>query len=111
MFTDASSLESTVETISRPKRPQDKVFLTEASKAFSKVYKENTKKKIVESKVEGTDFKKKDGDIVIAAITSAQILNPNVLIGAGLLAENAFDKGLKVKPWVKLPSARLSSCN
>ena len=52
--------------------------------------------------VEGTDFKIKDGDIVIAAITSCtNTSNPSVLIGAGLLAKKAHEKGLKVKPWVK----------
>jgi len=52
--------------------------------------------------VSGADFKLKDGDIVIAAITSCtNTSNPNVLIGAGLLAKKAIAKGLKVKPWVK----------
>ncbi len=104
-FTDRMSLDlkTVVPSISGPKRPQDKVLLSEASSAFSKVYKENTKrKKIVESKVEGADFKLKDGDIVIAAITSCtNTSNPSVLIGAGLLAKKAYEKGLKVKPWVK----------
>ena len=78
-------------------------MLTEASTAFAKVYKENTKReKPVETKVEGTDFSIKDGDIVIAAITSCtNTSNPSVLIGAGLLAKKAIEKGLKVKPWVK----------
>ena len=49
-----------------------------------------------------TNFKLKDGDIVIAAITSCtNTSNPSVLIGAGLLAKKAHEKGLKVKPWVK----------
>jgi len=78
-------------------------LLTEASTAFAKVQKENTKReKPVETKVEGTDFSIKDGDIVIAAITSCtNTSNPSVLIGAGLLAKKAIEKGLKVKPWVK----------
>ena len=100
-FTDTLSLNvSTVATsISGPKRPQDKVLLTEASKAFSKVYKENTKRsKAVETKVTGVDFNLKDGDIVIAAITSCtNTSNPSVLIGAGLLAKS-HEKGLEVKP-------------
>ena len=104
-FTDTLSLDvSTVVTsISGPKRPQDKVLLTVASNSFAKVYKEHTKRStIVETNVAGTDFKLKDGDIVIAAITSCtNTSNPSVLIGAGLLAKNAYDKGLKVKPWVK----------
>jgi len=104
-FTDKLSLDlnTVVPSISGPKRPQDKVLLTEASPAFAKVYKENTKRdKIIEAKVEGVDFKLKDGDIVIAAITSCtNTSNPSVLIGAGLLAKKAHEKGLRVKPWVK----------
>ncbi len=104
-FTDKVSLDvSTVVTsISGPKRPQDKVLLTEAASSFAKVYKENAKRsKVVESDVAGADFKLKDGDIVIAAITSCtNTSNPSVLIGAGLLAKKAYEKGLKVKPWVK----------
>ena len=104
-FTDTVSLDvSTVVTsISGPKRPQDKVLLTEAASSFAKVYKENAKRsKVVESDVAGADFKLKDGDIVIAAITSCtNTSNPSVLIGAGLLAKKACEKGLKVKPWVK----------
>tara|TARA_B100000965_G_scaffold233778_1_gene195815 strand:- start:82 stop:1926 length:1845 start_codon:yes stop_codon:yes gene_type:complete len=104
-FTEKLSLDlnTVVPSISGPKRPQDKVLLTEASTAFAKIYKENTKRdKIVETKVEGEDFKLKDGDIVIAAITSCtNTSNPSVLIGAGLLAKKAYEKGLTVKPWVK----------
>ncbi len=104
-FTDTVSLDvSTVVTsISGPKRPQDKVLLTEAASSFAKVYKENAKRsKVVETDVAGADFKLKDGDIVIAAITSCtNTSNPSVLIGAGLLAKKAYEKGLKVKPWVK----------
>ena len=104
-FTDKLSLDlnTVAPSISGPKRPQDKVLLTEASPAFAKVYKENTKRdKAIETKVEGADFKLKDGDIVIAAITSCtNTSNPSVLIGAGLLAKKAHEKGLRVKPWVK----------
>ena len=104
-FTDTLSLDlnSVVPSISGPKRPQDKVLLTEASKAFSKVFKENTKRDIpAKSKVDKTDFKIQDGDIVIAAITSCtNTSNPSVLIGAGLLAKKAVERGLQVKPWVK----------
>ena len=105
VFTDTLSLDvgSVVTSISGPKRPQDKVLLTEASIAFAKVYKENAKReKAIEAKVEGTDFNVKDGDIVIAAITSCtNTSNPSVMIGAGLLAKKAQEKGLKIKPWVK----------
>ena len=105
IFTDTLSLDmsTVVPTISGPKRPQDKVLLTDASKNFIKVYEDVFKKREPTiAKVEDADFQIKDGDILIAAITSCtNTSNPNVLIGAGLLAKNAIEKGLKVKPWVK----------
>ena len=105
IFSDTLNLDlsKVVPSISGPKRPQDKVLLTEAAKSFSKAFKENTNRKDQkEESVSGTDFKLKDGDIVIAAITSCtNTSNPNVLIGAGLLAKKAIEKGLKVQPWVK----------
>ena len=105
IFTDTLTLDvsSVVTSISGPKRPQDKVLLTEASNKFKQTYKDNTKRnKTTEAKVKGKDFKISDGDIVIAAITSCtNTSNPSVLIGAGLLAKKAFEKGLRVKPWVK----------
>ena len=104
-FTDTLSLDMStiVPTISGPKRPQDKVLLTEASQSFKKSFKEITKReKFSESVVSNADFKIKDGSILIAAITSCtNTSNPNVLIGAGLLAKKAVDLGLNVKPWVK----------
>ena len=105
VFTDTLSLDmsSVVPTISGPKRPQDKVLLTEASKNFIKVFEDVCKKtEPTVAKVVDSDFEIKDGDILIAAITSCtNTSNPNVLIGAGLLAKNAIEKGLAVKPWVK----------
>jgi len=104
-FTDTISLDmsSVVPTISGPKRPQDKVLLTEASTSFKKVLDEdNIKKENSTSKVSGTDYEIKDGSILIAAITSCtNTSNPNVLIGAGLLAKKAVQLELEVKPWVK----------
>ena len=104
-FTDTISLDlnSVVPSISGPKRPQDKVLLTDAAKSFDKAFKENTNRKVpLEAKVDKKDFKIKDGDIVIGAITSCtNTSNPSVMIGAGLLAKKAVEKGLKVKPWVK----------
>ena len=105
VFSDTLNLDlsKVVPSISGPKRPQDKVLLTEAAQSFSKAFEENTNRKNKkEELVSGSDFKLKDGDIVIAAITSCtNTSNPNVLIGAGLLAKKAIEKGLKVKPWVK----------
>ena len=104
-FTDKISLDmsTVVPTISGPKRPQDKVLLTDASSNFKKVFKEATDKKDYKiSKVKNTDYEIKDGSILIAAITSCtNTSNPNVLIGAGLLAKKAVELGLNVKPWVK----------
>ena len=104
-FTDTVSLDMSkvVPTISGPKRTQDKVLLTEASSNFKKVYEEITKKKELSSaKVSGEDYNLEDGNIVIAAITSCtNTSNPSVLIGAGLLAKKAIEKGLTTKPWVK----------
>ncbi|MDC0436045.1 aconitate hydratase AcnA [Candidatus Pelagibacter sp.] len=104
-FTDTLSLDMStiVPTISGPKRPQDKVLLTEASTEFKKVLKDETERKEKNiSKVSGTDYDIKDGSILIAAITSCtNTSNPNVLIGAGLLAKKAVELGLQTKPWVK----------
>jgi aconitate hydratase len=96
-------MSSVVPSIAGPKRPQDKVLLTESSKEFFKSFKENTKRQsFKEQSVSGESFKLKDGDIVIAAITSCtNTSNPSVLIGAGLVAKRAIEKGLTVKPWVK----------
>ncbi|MDB3995828.1 aconitate hydratase AcnA, partial [Candidatus Pelagibacter sp.] len=104
-FTDTISLDmsTVVPTISGPKRPQDKVLLTDAPTSFKKVLEEATNKKDHSiSKVSNTDYEIKDGSILIAAITSCtNTSNPNVLIGAGLLAKKAVEHGLEVKPWVK----------
>ncbi|MDA8608852.1 aconitate hydratase AcnA [Candidatus Pelagibacter bacterium] len=104
-FTDTISLDmsTVVPTISGPKRPQDKVLLTDAPTSFKKVLEEATNKKDHSvSTVANADYEIKDGSILIAAITSCtNTSNPNVLIGAGLLAKKAVELGLEVKPWVK----------
>ena len=104
-FTDTLSLDMStiVPTISGPKRPQDKVLLSEASKSFKQSFSLITNKEDFSiSKVPNEDFSIKDGSILIAAITSCtNTSNPNVLIGAGLLAKKAVELGLNVKPWVK----------
>ena len=104
-FTDTMSLDMStiVPTISGPKRPQDKVLLTDAKNSFFKVFQEATSKSQFESsEVKGEEYKIRDGSVLIAAITSCtNTSNPNVLIGAGLLAKKAVEFGLDVKPWVK----------
>ena len=72
-FTDTISLDmsSIVPTISGPKRPQDKVLLSEASKNFKRIFQDTTKRNIKKSsKVRGFDYDISDGSILIAAITS-----------------------------------------
>jgi len=105
VFTDNILLDmsSVVPTISGPKRPQDKVLLSKASSGFKKVLEDTTKRKKKHlAQVSKTDFSIEDGSILIAAITSCtNTSNPNVLIGAGLLAKKAVELGLKTKPWVK----------
>ena len=96
-------MSTIVPTISGPKRPQDKVLLTDAKNSFFKVFQEATNKSQFESsEVKGEEYKIRDGSVLIAAITSCtNTSNPNVLIGAGLLAKKAVEYGLDVKPWVK----------
>ncbi len=105
VFTDTLSLDmsTVVPTISGPKRPHDKVLLTQASPNFAKIYKETTKRdKVKSAEVKGANHPLQDGDIVIASITSCtNTSNPNVLIAAGLLAKKACEQGLQSKPWVK----------
>ena len=105
VFTDTLSLDMStiVPTISGPRRPQDKVLLNDASDNFKKSFTDITNKKNFSiSKVKDMQYDIKDGSILIAAITSCtNTSNPNVLIGAGLLAKKAVELGLTVKPWVK----------
>ncbi len=104
-FSDTLSLDmsTVVPTISGPKRPQDKVFLTDAAQNFKENFKKNTNRNdFLKVKVNNADFEIQDGSILIAAITSCtNTSNPNVLIGAGLLAKKACELGLNSKPWVK----------
>jgi aconitate hydratase len=105
VYTDTVSLDmsTVVPTISGPKRPQDKVLLTEAAATFKNVLKDISKRDNPKSvKVENNDFELEDGKIVIAAITSCtNTSNPSVLVGAGIVAKKAAELGLKSKPWVK----------
>ncbi len=109
---------STVQpSLAGPKRPQDRVLLSQARDN----YRENSKEFKGGREAEGSvpveykdaSFELKDGAVVIAAITSCtNTSNPAVMIGAGLLARNAVAKGLNVKPWVKTslgPGSRVVS--
>jgi aconitate hydratase len=106
VFTDTLSLDiSTVESsLAGPKRPQDRVPLSQAAGAFKKALTEAFGRPESSERlpVEGTAYDLGDGDVVIAAITSCtNTSNPSVMLGAGLIARNAVKRGLKVKPWVK----------
>jgi len=103
VFTDTLELDlGTVQaTMAGPRRPQDKVLLPAVPQSFAKFATElNAGTR--EQAVEGQTYTVKDGDVVLAAITSCtNTSNPSVLIAAGLLARKALAKGLKTKPWVK----------
>jgi aconitate hydratase len=107
VFTDTLHLDmaSVVPAISGPKRPQDRIALTDGSTAFTAAMEKEFGKGNEMDKsgaVEGADYRLTNGDVVIAAITSCtNTSNPSVMLGAGLLARNAVARGLKVKPWVK----------
>jgi aconitate hydratase len=107
VFTDTLELDlaSVVPSLAGPKRPEGRIALDSVAAGFSAAMETEYKKigAIAERyKVEGEDFDIGHGDVVIAAITSCtNTSNPNVLIGAGLLARNAVAAGLTVKPWVK----------
>ena len=107
VFTDTLELDisTVVPAVSGPKRPQDRINLSDAAAGFAKTMDVEFKKAAEVTKrvaVEGKDHDLGNGDVVIAAITSCtNTSNPSVLIGAGLVARNALAKGLKVKPWVK----------
>ena len=107
VFTSTIELDlgAVVPAISGPKRPQDRVILSEATTAFATAMETEFKQADEMTKrheVSGANYDIGHGDVVIAAITSCtNTSNPTVMIGAGLLARNAAKLGLKVKPWVK----------
>src|SRR6478672_944413 len=105
VFTDTLELDmSTIEpSLAGPKRPQDRVLLSDVDDQFNgeleTTYKKHNDPRVA---VEGEDFDFGNGDVAIAAITSCtNTSNPSVLIGAGLVARKARAKGLQTKPWVK----------
>jgi aconitate hydratase len=103
IFTTTLELDlSTVEpTLAGPKRPQDRVLLRESKAAFAKSMTGQTSPE-VHVKNNGDQFDLSNGSVVIAAITSCtNTSNPSLMIGAGLLAKKAVERGLTAKPWVK----------
>jgi aconitate hydratase len=106
VFTSTLELDlgSVEPSLAGPRRPQDRVLLSGVTAGFAKELPKlagarATGKAVA---VEGGAYQVKDGDVVIAAITSCtNTSNPSVMMAAGLLARKAAAKGLKVKPWVK----------
>src|SRR5205085_5111262 len=108
VFTDSLylNMSEVLPSLAGPKRPQDRVLLSDAASEFTAALagdvfgKPNTSGE--RFKVAGENFDIGNGDVVIAAITSCtNTSNPSVLIAAGLVAKKAVEKGLRVKPWVK----------
>src|ERR1700676_288612 len=103
LFSDKLELDlATVEpTVAGPKRPQDRASLRNAKSSFTKVV-EGVPQKHVQVRNNGDSFDFSSGAVVTAAITSCtNTSNPSLMLGAGLLAKKAFERGLDIKPWVK----------
>ena len=95
-------LSTVVPSISGPKRPQDRISLSDSKSAFAQILPTYFSDKTAQGEVVAGNTRVKNGDVVIASITSCtNTSNPSVMIGAALLAKKAVEKGLKSKPWVK----------
>ena len=108
LFTDLLELDlSQVEpSLAGPKRPQDKVRLQDMKEAFVKNLKDVYGKEANGSNGNASQDGLAHGSVVIAAITSCtNTSNPSVMVGAGLLAKKAIERGLQTKPWVKTSMA------
>lgn len=104
LFTESLELDlnSVEPSLAGPKRPQDRVPLSKLAANAAEAIKESGVAVENSAEVKGEDYRLQNGAVVIAAITSCtNTSNPSVLIGAGLLARKAREKGLSVKPWVK----------
>jgi aconitate hydratase len=105
-FTDTLGLDlgDVVPSIAGPKRPQDRIALTDSKRSFEGVLQgfEASADKGAEVTRGDDTFKLQNGAVVIAAITSCtNTSNPAVMLAAGLVAKKAVEKGLRTKPWVK----------
>ncbi|CAB4547915.1 MAG: aconitate hydratase AcnA [Actinobacteria bacterium] len=99
-------LSTVVPSISGPKRPQDRISLSASKTSFEKIlptyFTDKTGKEAYPVNVGTKSTTIKNGDVVIASITSCtNTSNPSVMIGAALLAKKAVERGLTSKPWVK----------
>ena len=114
----ALDMAEVVPSIAGPKRPQDRIALRDASMSFASVLSETLGSRSgqstasgvavaesvagIKTAIRGTECDLRHGAVVIAAITSCtNTSNPTVMIGAGLVAKKAVERGLQVKPWVK----------
>lgn len=94
-------LSTVVPSMAGPKRPQDRLTLPEVRENFAAAFPNATKVKAA-LEINGVSTEMESGAVVIAAITSCtNTSNPSVMVGAGLLAKKAAEKGLQSKPWVK----------
>jgi aconitate hydratase len=103
IYTDKLELDlaSVEPTLAGPKRPQDRVPLRQSKASFEKSL-DGTPQKQVAVKNNGDHFELSNGSVVIAAITSCtNTSNPSLMLGAGLIAKKAVERGLRSKPWVK----------
>ncbi|MBU3643582.1 MAG: aconitate hydratase AcnA [Candidatus Nanopelagicaceae bacterium] len=95
-------LSTVVPSIAGPKRPQDRISLKDSKASLEKHLPTYFTEKTTKGEVKAGETRVKNGDVVIASITSCtNTSNPSVMLGAALLAKNAAAKGLKSKPWVK----------
>jgi aconitate hydratase len=107
-------LSTVVPSLSGPKRPQDRVELNRMKQSWNETLRkpieergfglseEEAKKTVKVTRPDGVSYELKQGSVVIAAITSCtNTSNPSVLVGAGLVAKKALEKGLTSKPYVK----------
>ncbi len=108
LYTDTLELDlGTVEpSIAGPKRPQDRIALSAAAETYRRhlgtAVADRNGGGSATANIDGEDVEIRDGAVLIAAITSCtNTSNPAVMVAAGLLARNAYAKGLRTKPWVK----------
>ncbi len=98
-------LSTVVPSISGPKRPQDRILLSEAKDKYQATvpgYTADPKATVPVTLADGTSFDLPNGAVTVAAITSCtNTSNPSVMLGAALIAKKAAEKGLSPKPWVK----------
>jgi aconitate hydratase len=95
-------LSTVVPSIAGPKRPQDRISLKDSKASLEKHLPTYFTEQTTKGEVKAGETRVKNGDVVIASITSCtNTSNPSVMLGAALLAKNAVAKGLKSKPWVK----------